>query len=187
MDDTYILGLENRTPLSLSTRARRQHISLIGATGTGKSTLLFNMMRDDQKNNRGFALLDPHGDLALAAADATPKSRMKDTIYFDPLDTHVVSYNPLTDISPLHRGTIAAHVVSSFKHIWLNTWGARLEYILTNSIRLLLDNHGCIVWITDWYRAYGIIAIVPCPCAYLSSLFLPSALGREAREGHRER
>ena len=141
MDDTYILGLENRTPLSLSTRARRQHISLIGATGTGKSTLLFNMMRDDQKHNRGFALLDPHGDLALAVADATPKSRMKDTIYFDPLDTHVVSYNPLTDISPLHRGTIAAHVVSSFKHIWLNTWGARLEYILTNSIRLLLDNH----------------------------------------------
>ena len=138
----YILGLEQQTiPLSLSDNARRQHLHIIGKTGVGKSALLYNLIRSDITRGRGFALLDPHGDLALSIADAIPKSRYEDTIYFDPLDTHVVGYNPLTDISPLHRGTVASHVVSSFKHIWLHTWGARLEYILTNAVRLLLDNH----------------------------------------------
>jgi len=138
----YTLGLQNQTiPLDLSDASRRQHMHIIGKTGVGKSALLYNLMRSDITRGRGFALLDPHGDLAQSVADAIPKDRYEDTIYFDPLDTHVVSYNPLTDTSPLHRATVAAHVVSSFKHIWLHTWGARLEYILTNAVRLLLDNH----------------------------------------------
>lgn len=136
----YILGVQNDAPLDLSDTSRRQHLYLVGKTGSGKSTLLYNLMRSDITRGRGFALLDPHGDLALSVADAIPASRVQDTIYFDPLDTHIVSYNPLMDISPLHRGTVAAHVVSSFKHIWLDSWGPRLEYILTNAIRLLLDN-----------------------------------------------
>lgn len=138
----YILGHHDRgAPLTLTDAVRRQHIHLIGKTGSGKSTLLYNLMRSDLERGRGFALLDPHGDLARAVADAVPKSRITDTIYFDPLDTHAVSYNPLFDISPIHRATVAAHVVASFKHIWLDAWGPRLEYILTNAVRLLLDNH----------------------------------------------
>ena len=137
----YTLGLEQGTiPLSLSDLSRRQHLHLVGKTGTGKSSLLYNLIRSDIERGRGFALLDPHGDLALSIADAIPPSRTNDTIYFDPLDTHVVSYNPLFAVEPLHRGTVAAHVVSSFKHIWLNAWGPRLEYILTNAIRVLLES-----------------------------------------------
>ncbi|MGH8759918.1 MAG: hypothetical protein ACREVW_10465 [Burkholderiales bacterium] len=49
---------------------RRRHLYLIGKTGTGKSTLLFNLMMADLEIGRGFALLDPHGDLAQAVADA---------------------------------------------------------------------------------------------------------------------
>ncbi len=41
---------------------RRRHLYLIGKTGTGKSTLLFNMMMADLELGRGFALLDPHGE-----------------------------------------------------------------------------------------------------------------------------
>lgn len=139
----YILGKHDRgSPLALSDSVRRQHIHLIGKTGSGKSTLLYNLMRSDLERGRGFALLDPHGDLARAVADAVPKGRIGETIYFDPLDTHAVSYNPLFDIAPFHRATVAAHVVASFKHIWHEAWGPRLEYILTNAIRLLLDNRG---------------------------------------------
>ena len=126
----------------LTDAERRQHIYLIGRTGTGKSTLLYNLMRSDFARGRGFALIDPHGDLALALATATPSERINDTIYFDPLDTHVVVHNPIITVPPLHRGTIAAHIVSSFKHIWAESWGPRLEYILTNAVRLLLENTG---------------------------------------------
>ena len=38
---------------------RRAHMYIIGKTGTGKSTLLETMIRQDIKNSEGFALLDP--------------------------------------------------------------------------------------------------------------------------------
>jgi len=139
----YILGKNDADVkgglLHLSDAERRQHIHVIGSTGSGKSALFYNFLRSDFERGRGFALLDPHGDLALSIADASP--RIMDTIYFDPLAARTLSYNPLYTVSPLHRGTVASHIVSSFKHIWAGSWGPRLEYILTNAIRLLLENN----------------------------------------------
>lgn len=133
----------------LSDEARRKHVYIIGATGVGKSSLLLRMMQDDLSRGRGFALIDPNGDLARAVADSIPPSRFRstehdrdDVIYFDPLARDVVRYNPLIAVDPFHRATVAAHIVSAFKHIWLDTWGPRLEYILTNALRLLLENPG---------------------------------------------
>jgi hypothetical protein len=128
--------------VDISDQQRRQHIYIIGATGVGKSSLLLRMMHEDFSRGRGFALIDPHGDLARSVADMTPKDRTRDVIYFDPLAEKVIRYNPLIQTEPFHRATTAAHIVSAFKHIWANSWGARLEYILTNSLRLLLENGG---------------------------------------------
>ncbi len=81
---------------------RRRHLYLIGKTGTGKSTLLFNLMMADLDFDRGFALLDPHGDLAQAVADAVPSSRTNDVLYFDPADlSHPVAFNPLERVLDL--------------------------------------------------------------------------------------
>ncbi|MDB6131803.1 MAG: hypothetical protein JWM59_46 [Verrucomicrobiales bacterium] len=48
----------------LTREQRVRHFHILGGTGTGKSTLLFDLMRQDLENGRGFALLDPHGGLA---------------------------------------------------------------------------------------------------------------------------
>lgn len=141
----YIAGKTGvtETPLVLSDQVRRQHIYLIGSTGTGKSSLLYNFMRSDFERGRGFALIDPHGDLARSVADMSPATRIDDIIYFDPMaPTAVVRFNPLVTVAPFRRATVAAHVVAAFKHIWAGSWGARLEYILTNALRLLLENPG---------------------------------------------
>ncbi|KAB2938284.1 MAG: type IV secretion system DNA-binding domain-containing protein [Hyphomicrobium sp.] len=122
---------------------RRRHIYLIGKTGTGKSTLLLNLMLADLERGHGFALIDPHGDLALAVAAATPAWRTNDVVYLDPSDlAHPVGFNPLYGVSVDHRPLVAAHIVAAFQHIWGSSWGPRLEYILTNSLRLLLDAPG---------------------------------------------
>lgn len=143
-NNSYILGqLTSGALIALSFEERRHHAQIIGRSGSGKSTLLQNLMRADLASKRGFALIDPHGDLAQAIADAAPVSRTNDIIYFDPLDTtHAVGFNPLANVPPLHRGTLAAGIVSSFKHIWHESWGPRLDYILTNAVRLLLENRG---------------------------------------------
>src|ERR1700730_933303 len=67
------LATGERVPLTHDDR--RRHLYIIGKTGTGKSTLLFNLMMADLAAGRGFALLDPHGDLAPAVAAAAPAAR----------------------------------------------------------------------------------------------------------------
>jgi type IV secretory pathway TraG/TraD family ATPase VirD4 len=141
---TATIGLELNAPIFLTRSELRRHLYVIGKTGTGKSTLLYNLMHADLDAGRGFALLDPHGDLATAVADATPAWRIeRGVIYLDPSDlSHPVGFNPLNGIAADRRPLVAAHMVAAFQHIWGTSWGPRLEYILTNALRLLLDAPG---------------------------------------------
>ena len=126
-------------PLALSQESWRRHLYAIGSTGTGKSTLLFNLAREDLENDRAFALIDPHGDLSQAIADAAPLRR-NDILYFDPSDlSHPTGFNILESVPKDMRALVAAQVTAAFKAIWADSWGPRLEYILTNAVRLLLD------------------------------------------------
>jgi hypothetical protein len=137
----YILGtLSNGESVPLLPADRRRHVYIVGQTGTGKTGLLTNLMRADLSGGAGFCFLDPHGDASQAIAAATPAARMNDVIYLDPSDpTHTFSYNPLSGVPEPERATAAANIVSAFKNIWSHSWGPRLEYVLTNAIRLLLE------------------------------------------------
>ena len=119
---------------------RRRHVALFGQTGTGKTGLLLNLMQADLLGGGGFCFLDPHGDAAQDIAALTPESRSNDVLYFDPSDPgYSFAFNPLSGILPEARATAAANIVSAFKNIWAESWGPRLEFILSNSLRLLLD------------------------------------------------
>ncbi len=75
---TYSLMLGARSSgefVTLDEDERRRHLYLVGQTGTGKSTLLLNLLRQDFESGAGVALLDPHGDLARAALDHIPRRR----------------------------------------------------------------------------------------------------------------
>lgn len=127
--------------MNFSLDEKRRHLYIVGMTGTGKSTLLKSLMLRDNS----FALIDPHGDLAEAIADTLPPER---TIYLNPLDpTHAVGFNPLEHVPVLERSIVTASIVSSFKGIWADSWGPRLEYILGNAIRLLSDNNATLLHI----------------------------------------
>ena len=74
---------------------------IIGKTGTGKSTLLGNMIISDIKAGHGVALIDPHGDLAEEILDYIPDHRIEDVIYFNPADNeYPVPFNPLQQVHP---------------------------------------------------------------------------------------
>jgi len=86
------------------------------------------------QNTGGFCLLDPHGDLAEAIADSM------DCIYFNPSELQL-GFNVFENVPEAFRPLVAAQIVASFKAIWGDSWGPRLEWILVNSLRLLLDNN----------------------------------------------
>src|SRR4030065_1012943 len=66
---------------------RRQHMYLVGKTGTGKTTVFKNMIVQDMQNGEGVAVLDPHGDLVKELLDFVPAERGNDGVHFDPSDT----------------------------------------------------------------------------------------------------
>ena len=129
--------------VALNREERRRHLYIVGQTGTGKSTLLLNLIREDMLSGEGVALLDPHGDLAEAVLQHVPKHRTNEFVYLNPADTdRPIGFNPLSQVSPNLRPLVADGIVSAFRHVWPDSWGPRLDYILTNAVRALLDTPG---------------------------------------------
>ena len=119
---------------------RRYHMYAIGKTGTGKSTMLENMIIDDIREGRGVAVVDPHGDLVKKLTNYVPQERVKDVILFSPADRmYPIGFNPLENVDPELKNIVASGVVGIFKKIFGESWGPRLEYILRNTILALLD------------------------------------------------
>ncbi|MGI9059008.1 MAG: helicase HerA domain-containing protein [Ktedonobacteraceae bacterium] len=81
---TYsILGKdETGKTIQIDQGARRNGMYIIGATGTGKSTLIQSLVLQDIEQGLGVCLLDPHGDLTNRVLE-TMTSRTDDVILLD--------------------------------------------------------------------------------------------------------
>lgn len=73
----------SKRPIYFLDKDRARHQYIIGKSGTGKSTLLSFMVRQDIKKGKGLCLIDPHGDLVEDALNYIPKERVKDVIIYD--------------------------------------------------------------------------------------------------------
>ena len=119
---------------------RLSHVYVIGKTGTGKTTLLETLIRQDIEAGRGCALIDPHGDLVERIAATIPAHRKTDAIYFNvPDPSQPYGYNPLLHVSAGLRPLVASGLIDVFKKMWADAWGVRMEHILRNALLALLD------------------------------------------------
>jgi type IV secretory pathway TraG/TraD family ATPase VirD4 len=119
---------------------RLLHLYAIGKTGVGKTTLIETLMRSDLKARRGFALIDPHGDLAARIVSAANDLRPEAVTVVDISDSGLsLGYNPLLRISAPLRPFLAAGVLDVFKKMWPDAWGVRMEHMLRNTLLALLD------------------------------------------------
>ncbi len=133
----------NLTAFGIKRPDRRAHLYVLGKTGTGKSTLLESLMISDLGKGFGFALLDPHGDLVKRVKSRIPWSRRDDVIDFDVADpAQPYGFNPLANVPADKRPLACSGLIQVFKHLWNDSWGPRLEYILRNSLLTLLDYPG---------------------------------------------
>jgi len=125
--------------VSLSREERERHVYIVGKSGSGKSTTLFNLAMYDIADGEGVAVIDPHGDLAEAVADCIPADRTHAVCYLDAADNEQpVGFNPLANIPPERQALAASGIVAAFKHLWRDSWGPRLEHFLFQGVMALL-------------------------------------------------
>jgi energy-coupling factor transporter ATP-binding protein EcfA2 len=121
---------------------RLSHVYLIGKTGVGKSTLLELLARHDLAAGRGFALIDPHGELAGRLASQAGER----AIYLDATDpAQPFGFNPLRRIRDDKIPLAASGLLETMRKLWPDAWGVRMEHLLRNCLYALLERDGSIL------------------------------------------
>jgi len=115
---------------------RQFHLVIFGQTGTGKSSLLLQLMKQDLSNGRGFCLIDPHGDLAQSIHELAGEN----CIYWQPANPQCrYGYNPLTQVSDEYRSLVASGLIDTLKKQFKDSWGQRMEHLLRMVFLALLE------------------------------------------------
>ncbi|MBU1092111.1 TraM recognition domain-containing protein [Patescibacteria group bacterium] len=138
---TNFRGSEEKFGIKINDRPR--HVYIIGKSGVGKSNLIRNMIIDDIREGRGAAMIDPHGEDVMEVLNYVPNNRVNDVIVFDPGDReYSIGFNMFEVSDPKYKVITASGIVGSFKNIFGDSWGPRLEYWLKSAVLALLDYPG---------------------------------------------
>lgn len=133
-----------RKPVYITEDDRRRHIYIVGQTGTGKSTLMTNMVVDDIRQGKGVAIIDPHGDLIEMILGLIPEKRSDEVIVFDPSDRRrPLGINMLEyDFNrPEEKTFIVNEMQSIFNKLFLpETMGPMFEQYMRNALLLLMED-----------------------------------------------
>ncbi len=126
--------------VSLNPEQRSRHMYVIGASGTGKSTLLLHLITQDLENGQGFGILDPHGGLIDEVLDRIPENRVKDVVILDPADENFpVGFNILSAHSELEKTLLSSDLVAIFRNL-STTWGDQMNSVFANAIIAFLES-----------------------------------------------
>ncbi|MDP3956644.1 MAG: type IV secretion system DNA-binding domain-containing protein, partial [bacterium] len=131
-------------PVLLLDEDRRRHLYLVGQTGTGKSTLIYNMAMEDIRKGKGVGVLDPNGDLIQDILASIPQERVDDLILFDPTDIdrplgmNILEYD---HSKPEYKTFIVNEVQGIFNRLFPpESMGPMFEQYMRNALLLLMED-----------------------------------------------
>jgi hypothetical protein len=124
---------------------RRRHFYIIGQTGTGKSTMMEEMVKQDIINGSGVCVIDPHGEFIEHVIECIPKERAEDVIYFDPADMerpfglNMLEYD---SNKPEQKTFVINEIINIFDKLYdlKATGGPMFEQYMRNAALLIMEH-----------------------------------------------
>ena len=129
---------------------RRRHFYIVGQTGTGKSSLMREMIRQDMEKGEGIGVLDPHGELIEDTLANVPPNRISDVVLFEPFDVeHPSGLNMLEYKTAEQKDFAVQEMISIFHKLFPpEITGPMFEHYMRNAMLALMadkDNPGTLV------------------------------------------
>jgi hypothetical protein len=143
-------GEVQRTRGYLLDSKRCEHVAILGKTGQGKSFFLRHLSGQDVRDGSGFVFFDLHGDtmpflLRLVAAEErrTGRDLSDHLIVIEPADPEFsIGLNVLEAQQGQQSYVQLAEFAQILKARWnLDSFGARTEELLRNTLHVLADNN----------------------------------------------
>ncbi len=134
------------TPIHFSAEDRLRHFYVIGQTGTGKTSLLKNMIIEDIKAGHGVCFIDPHGSDIQDILAQIPRDRIDDVVYFDPAYTarpmglNMLEYDQRF---PEQKTFVVDEMLSIFRKLFgavPESMGPAFEQYFRNACLLILED-----------------------------------------------
>ena len=133
-------------PFALPLSCLEVHTLIGGKSGEGKSTCLEHLAREVMEQGSGLLLIDPHGDLSERVLALVPSQRVDDVVLIDLADpTHSVGINPLDTTLGRGRDKAVADLLHTLSHIWISSWGPRMENAFEMALRTLYEANKVLV------------------------------------------
>lgn len=136
---------DRETEIHMAREDRLRHFYVIGQTGTGKTTILKNMIAQDIRNGDGCCFIDPHGTDIQDILSYVPEERIDDVIYFDPAYTaRPMGLNMLEyDVRyPEQKTFVINELMSIFNKLFdmKTSGGPMFEQYFRNSAALVMEH-----------------------------------------------
>lgn len=147
---------EDRQVYFATAEDRRRHFYIIGQTGTGKTSLIRDMIRQDILSGRGVAVIDPHGDLVEDTLSFLPKERADDVVLFEPFDMErPCGLNMLEYDTPEQKDFAVQEMIAIFYKLFPpEIIGPMFEHYMRNAMLALMadqNNPGTLVEIPKMF------------------------------------
>jgi N6-adenosine-specific RNA methylase IME4 len=142
------VGALRQTRLSISAPDALEHAHLLGPTGSGKSTVMLNLIVRDITAGRSVLVIDPKSDLVNDVLARIPEGRDEDVVVIDPSDPCPVGFNPLAFKEYGDQTLIADAVLAVFKDVFTENWGIRSQDVLSAALLTLAQTDGAsLLWL----------------------------------------
>jgi hypothetical protein len=134
-----------KTPIRITQEDRLRHFYVIGQTGTGKTTLLKTMIRQDILNGEGVCMIDPHGSDIQEVLSFIPEERYEDVIYFDPSYTERPMGLNMLEFDrrfPEQKTFVVNEMLSIFNKLFdmKTAGGPMFEQYFRNAVMLVIED-----------------------------------------------